>query len=97
LALVPLNLWLVVGLLGMVSADYEQAVGWVRAPGVTILLVLFVVAFFHHGQLGMQVVCEDYVHHEAVKVALIVALKFSAVAAAAVCVAAIFRITFGSP
>ena len=60
-----------------------------------VLLILTIVIGLHHGQLGMQVVIEDYVHNDGVKLALIVAVRFLAVLFGLAAVVAIMRIGFG--
>ena len=37
---------------------------WIGSPVVMVLLILTIVIGLHHGQLGMQVVIEDYVHND---------------------------------
>ena len=49
----------------------------------------------HHGQLGVQVVIEDYVGHDGWKLALIVIVKFIAVLFGLGAIVAILRIGFG--
>ena len=46
-------------------------VAWAGSPLVAGLLILLIVATFYHGALGLQVVIEDYVHHEMTKLALL--------------------------
>jgi len=41
-----------------------------------VLLILTIAIGLHHGQLGLQVVIEDYVHGDGSKLALIVAVRF---------------------
>ncbi|MHA1537704.1 MAG: succinate dehydrogenase, hydrophobic membrane anchor protein [Alphaproteobacteria bacterium] len=77
-ALVPLSLWFVAGLLGLIGAGHGAAVAWIASPLNAVLLVLLIVALFHHIQLGLQVVIEDYVHGELLKIAAIVVVKFAA-------------------
>lgn len=74
-ALVPLTLWFVVGVIGHVGADQAAVKAWMGSPIQAALMIAFVAVAFHHGQLGMQVVIEDYVHEEGWKVAGIVAVK----------------------
>jgi len=95
-ALVPLSLWFVASLIALVSADYEEFVAWVSAPLSTVLLIAFVVAVFHHAQLGLQVVIEDYVHAEWLKIVSLVAIKLLAFLLAVASIYAVLRITFGS-
>ena len=69
IALVPLTLWFVASVIAMAGADYFAMQEWLRSPVVAGILILFLVAGFYHGALGMQVVIEDYVHHEGAKIA----------------------------
>ena len=96
IALIPLALWLVGSLVAIGTADHAQTVHWIRSPAVSIVLLLTIVALFHHAQLGLQVVVEDYVHVEWVKLAALIAVKLSAIAAAATAGFSVLRIAFGS-
>jgi succinate dehydrogenase / fumarate reductase membrane anchor subunit len=78
-ALVPLCLWFVIGLVDVIGAEYAVVSDWIGAPLNAGLLVVLIVAVFHHAQLGLQVVIEDYVHHEGLKIAGIVIVKFAAI------------------
>ncbi|MCZ6859440.1 MAG: succinate dehydrogenase, hydrophobic membrane anchor protein [Alphaproteobacteria bacterium] len=93
-ALVPLCLWFVAGILGLIGAGHGAAVAWIASPVNAILLVLLVFAVFHHGQLGLQVVIEDYVHSEWRKITLIVCVKFGALILGLAAVFAVSRIAF---
>ena len=75
-ALIPLTIWLVYSVVCMTTLDYIAAIGWLQSPITSSLLVLFVIALFYHAQLGMQVVIEDYVECEVIKITSIVVLKF---------------------
>ena len=61
-ALVLLSIWFVASLLSIVGADYIGAAAWLQNPLNAIIMILFIVAGFHHLHLGLQVVIEDYVH-----------------------------------
>ncbi len=95
LALVPLTLWFVVSVAGLAGMDHAAAVAWIGSPAVTVLLVLLVTATFWHAQLGVQVVIEDYVHREAVKLVALIAVKFAAVLLAIASIFAVLRLAFG--
>src|SRR3546814_6816815 len=68
LALVPLTVWFVASVIGMAGADHASFVAWIASPLVAGLMILLIVATFHHAQLGLQVIIEDYVHDEGVQV-----------------------------
>lgn len=95
IALVPLSLWFVAGVLGLIGAGHEEALAWIGYPLNAVLLVLLIAVTFHHGQLGLQVVIEDYVHAEWLKIALILVAKFAAVLLALLGIVAVLAITFG--
>jgi succinate dehydrogenase / fumarate reductase membrane anchor subunit len=95
-ALVPLVMWFVGALVYISTADYATAAAWVGAPWVTVLLVALVVALFHHAQLGMQVIIEDYLHVRWQKLAALIVLKLGAVLLGAACIVAVLRIALGS-
>lgn len=95
-ALVPLTLWFVVSVVSLVGADYAAYKAWVGIPGNAVLLVLLIVTLFHHTQLGLTVIVEDYVHGEAAKVVSLMAIKFTVVLLGASCVLAVLRVSFGT-
>jgi succinate dehydrogenase / fumarate reductase membrane anchor subunit len=75
IALIPLSLWFVCAVIGLVGADLDTVQNWVSLPLPAILLVLLLIATFYHVSLGLQVVVEDYVHTELVRLGLIAALR----------------------
>ena len=79
LALVPLSLWFIASMVMLAGCGHAKAVAWIGSPVPAFLFVLLIIASFHHGQLGLQVVIEDYVHNGAVKLALIVLVKTAAI------------------
>ena len=88
-ALVPLSLWFVFSLACLPGAGYEQVKWWVGYPAVAVTLVLFIAAALYHSMLGVQVVIEDYVGGEGMKLTALLLSKFFH---AAVAVAAIFAV-----
>jgi succinate dehydrogenase / fumarate reductase membrane anchor subunit len=75
-ALVPLVLWFVVAVIGLVGADRAAMVAWVHNPMTAVLLILLLVATFYHAALGLQVVIEDYIHGEAMRLTVLVIMRF---------------------
>jgi succinate dehydrogenase / fumarate reductase membrane anchor subunit len=62
---------------------------------VAIILVLFIIASAWHMKIGMQVVIEDYVHNEKLKLASIMANNFFSFAVALASIYAIFKLSSG--
>jgi len=96
LALVPLTLWFVYSAIGLVGADLAAFKTWAGHHGNALLLVAFIGTLFHHTQLGLQAIIEDYIHNETVKFAAIIFVKFAAVIGALSCVLSVLRLAFGS-
>ena len=48
-------------------SDYDTFILWLRTPFTTVLMVLLLIALFYHMALGLQVVVEDYVHTDRIK------------------------------
>ena len=61
IALVPLTIWFVWNVLRLVGATLPQVAHWVGNPINAALLLALIAITFHHMQLGIQVVLEDYV------------------------------------
>ena len=62
---------------------------------VAIILILFIIASTWHMKIGMQVVIEDYVHSEKLKLAAIMANNFFSFAVALASIYAIFKLSSG--
>jgi succinate dehydrogenase / fumarate reductase membrane anchor subunit len=75
IANIPLVIWAVWSITGLVGADYDIACQWLAHPVNAVLMILFICATFYHAVLGAQVITEDYVHHEGLKLAKLIAQK----------------------
>lgn len=95
IALIPLVVWFAVSLVMLSGADYQVVRAWIGSPLVMVLLILTIGIGLHHGQLGVQVVIEDYVHSDGWKLAFIVAVRFVAVLFGLAATLAVLRIGFG--
>ena len=93
------NLILTIGFLCVVllliGKPYGAAIATLSKPHVAILMLLFVVSGAVHMRLGMQVVIEDYIHHEGLKILAVMANTFFAIAVGAACAFALLKISFG--
>src|ERR1041384_1272493 len=94
-ALIPLAIWFVVSVIALVGKDHAAFMAWVRNPIIATLLVVLIAATFHHAQLGLQVVIEDYVHREGTKLALLLLMRFAAVVFAGIGIFSVLRVAFG--
>jgi succinate dehydrogenase / fumarate reductase membrane anchor subunit len=94
-ALLPLLLWLAAALAASAGMDHAAATAWLSNPVSALLMILLIAAGFHHAQLGLQVVIEDYVHAEWLKITSIMLVKLAAVALAVAGVFSVLKIAFG--
>jgi succinate dehydrogenase / fumarate reductase, membrane anchor subunit len=79
-------------LLGRNQAGAAQILG---SPLVAIIMLLFIIASAWHMKIGMQVVIEDYVHSEKLKLATIMANNFFSIAVALASIYAILKLSSG--
>lgn len=96
LALIPLSLWFVFSIARYHVADYATMLAWLHNPYVAIALVLYFTALFYHSMLGVQVVIEDYVGREPVKLVALLLVKAAHAVLAVAAVFAVLKIAFGS-
>ena len=83
---------IVLMLIGRNQAGAAQILG---SPPIAIILLLFIIASAWHMKIGMQVVIEDYVHGEKVKLAAIMANNFFSIAVALASIYAILKLSSG--
>jgi succinate dehydrogenase / fumarate reductase membrane anchor subunit len=93
-ALVPLTLWLVASIVALAGADYRTVANWMGSPVTAVLLIALLLATFRHAQLGVRVVIEDYIHHEGVKIASLLAVNAILALLAIASVLSILKLVF---
>jgi succinate dehydrogenase / fumarate reductase membrane anchor subunit len=95
IALVPLSIWFVWSVLTLIGADFGAVTAWLRSPIQSSLLLLFVLVSLFHGQTGVQVVIEDYVHTRWLGLTLNLLVKGAALLMAAIAIVSILKVTVG--
>lgn len=92
-ALVPLTIWFIASLVALTGGDHSAFVAWLRSPLNTVLMVTFVIAVFYHMALGLQVVAEDYVHDDRIKIPTIILIQIGCSMFTLTCIILIMQIT----
>lgn len=91
LANIPLVLWAIWSAMTLIAmgASYDTVRHFFAMPLNAILMLLFLISVFYHAALGVQVVIEDYVHCEKLKMLSLIAVKLGLFA---LCVASVFSV-----
>ena len=63
---------------------------------LTVLMILAIGVGFYHGYLGLQVIIEDYIANEAVKIAMLIIIALLALLFATLGVVSVLKISFGA-
>lgn len=96
LALIPLVLWFGISVASLPNASYASVVAWLDSPFNVVMLISFLIAGFYHGALGMQVIIEDYISEEWIRIAGIIAVQVLSFFLAALGVYAALKISLGA-
>ncbi len=91
-----LGLWFVASLVALAGADRATVAAWLHGPLAAILTILTLAAVFYHSALGLQVVIEDYVHGEGLRIGSLVLVRLSCLALGVAGIFAVLRIAFGA-
>jgi len=94
LILIPLSIWFVAALVRMPLSNYDELLYWFSRTFNAAGLLIMVIAVLYHAALGMQVVYEDYIKSEGVKLASIFATNFLAIFLGVIAVLSISKIYF---
>ena len=94
-AMVLLIVPVIVVVMMMLGSNQAAAKRILSSPLVAIILLLFVIVSAWHMKIGMQVVIEDYVHSEQLKLAAIMANNFFSFAVALASIYAILKLSSG--
>ena len=92
---IPLTIAVVIIIVMLLGRNQAAAAQILGTPLVAIIMLLFIASITVHMKIGMQVVIEDYVHGETVKLVLIMANTFFAIAVGLASAYGIFKLSFG--
>jgi succinate dehydrogenase / fumarate reductase membrane anchor subunit len=82
-------------MLTMVGKPYAEVVATLSSPLPALILVLLFVSVAIHMRIGMQVIVEDYVHSEVLKLLALIGSTFFTIAVAATAIFAVLKLAFG--
>jgi succinate dehydrogenase / fumarate reductase membrane anchor subunit len=75
-ALIPLSIWFLLSALSLVGGNLAEVLVFMAEPLNAILMFLFLFAALYHMTLGVQVVIEDYIHGERLKLLILMLNRF---------------------
>ena len=94
LALIPLTIWFVFSLVSLSLQSHSDFMLWLSHPISGTLMILFLSVAFHHGQLGIQVVLEDYIPNISFRRTLLILTKFASYLLATLGIVSVLKIIF---
>jgi succinate dehydrogenase / fumarate reductase membrane anchor subunit len=94
-ALTLLIVPVIVVVLMLIGSNQAGAKQIFSSVPIAIIMLLFIVASAWHMKIGMQVVIEDYVHNEKIKLASVMANNFFCFAVALASIYAILKMSSG--
>ena len=91
IANVLLIVWFLVSAMTLAGADYQETRTWLASPVSAGLMLLLVTSAFYHAKLGLQVVIEDYVHHDGLKIAAVAAVTLATIGLGVIAAVAVLK------
>jgi succinate dehydrogenase / fumarate reductase, membrane anchor subunit len=95
LALLLLFIPVVVIIMTLLGRNHAAAAQILGSPLIAIIMILFIIASCWHMKIGMQVVIEDYVSDEKLKLLSVIANNFFSIAVGLASIYAIIKLSSG--
>ncbi|HEX2654439.1 MAG TPA: succinate dehydrogenase, hydrophobic membrane anchor protein [Xanthobacteraceae bacterium] len=92
---IPLAIAFIVIVVSLIGRNHAAVVQILGSPAVSILMLLFVLSGTVHMRIGMQVIIEDYVHNEGLKLVSLIANTLFAIAIGLISAYAVLKLSFG--
>lgn len=96
IAMIPLLLIMVVSVLKLAGGDHAAVVAAFKNPLFAVIALLSILAVFWHMKLGLQVVIEDYVHHEGLKIGSLLVITFAVFIVGGAAALSVLKLFFGA-
>ena len=88
-------IFLIALVLKLAGAAYATVTETIGNPLYGLPLILLAISMAIHMRLGMQVIIEDYIHGEGLKIVLLMLNTFFAIFVAAAAIFAVLKLSFG--
>ena len=92
IALVPLTLWFVISMVGLVGASRDDVALWLGRPLPLALMLILIVITFQHMRHGIETVLEDYIQNSPLKMVAVMVIRAVTAVVGLLCVISVLRI-----
>jgi succinate dehydrogenase / fumarate reductase membrane anchor subunit len=75
IALLPLTVWFIASLATSAGMSHAEAIAWIGSPLNAVLLLALIGLTFQHTASGLQVILEDYINQDWLKMSTILAVR----------------------
>jgi succinate dehydrogenase / fumarate reductase membrane anchor subunit len=91
-----LLVFLIFTVIRLAGEPYEVMRAYFASPFATVAGLALALSASYHMRIGMQVIIEDYIHTEGMKMALLILNTFFAAAVALTCVVSLIKLSLGA-
>ncbi len=95
IANIPLILFFLGLLVSLNGASFEETRSTLSNPFVALPLILALLSVLYHMRLGMQIIVEDYIQAEGLKLLVLILNTFFAIVVGVVSIFALLKLAFG--